>query len=57
MVTSIILAGIQTGGAAIARSTSIPIEISSVIQGCVTLFISAKIVIKFAKFKKQGKGE
>lgn len=55
LITSIILAGIQTGGAAIARSTSIPIEISSVIQGCVTLFISAKIVINFSKRKKQGK--
>ena len=56
LITSIILAGIQTGGAAIARSTSIPIEISQVIQGCVTLFISAKIIINFAKNRKK-KGE
>ncbi|MDY5731226.1 MAG: ABC transporter permease [Eubacteriales bacterium] len=54
LFTSIILAGIQTGGASIARSTSIPIEISQVIQGCVTLFISAKIVIRFAKHRKKG---
>ncbi|MEM1486032.1 ABC transporter permease [Oscillospiraceae bacterium PP1C4] len=55
LVTSIILAGIQTGGAAIARSTPIPMEISSVIQGCITLFISAKIVINFVKSKKNAK--
>ncbi|MEG2192740.1 MAG: ABC transporter permease [Oscillospiraceae bacterium] len=55
LITSIILAGIQTGGAAIARGTSIPIEISSVIQGCVTLFISAKIVINFSKKHKKSK--
>lgn len=57
LITSIILAGIQTGGSAIARSTSIPLEISSVIQGCVTLFISAKIVINFAKLKSKEKKE
>ncbi len=50
--TSIILAGIQTGGAAIARSTHVPLEISSIIQGCITLFISAKIVIQFRRRKK-----
>lgn len=51
--TSIILAGIQTGGASIARSTSIPIEISLVIQGCVTLFISAKIGFRYVRRRKQ----
>lgn len=53
LLTSIILAGIQTGGASIARSTSIPIEISQVIQGCVTLFISAKIIINLSKNRKK----
>lgn len=52
LVTSIILAGIQTGGAAIARSTSVPLEISSIIQGCITLFISAKIVIQIRRRQK-----
>ncbi len=52
LITSIVLAGIQTGGAAIARSTSIPLEISSIVQGCITLFISAKIAINFVLFKK-----
>jgi simple sugar transport system permease protein len=52
LVTSIILAGIQTGGAAIARSTSVPLEISSIIQGCITLFISAKIIIQIRRRQK-----
>lgn len=49
LITSIVLAGIQTGGAAIARSTSVPLEISAIIQGFITLFISAKIVIQFRR--------
>ncbi|MEG1458839.1 MAG: ABC transporter permease, partial [Acetivibrio sp.] len=55
LFTSIILAGIQTGGSAIARSTTVPLEISSVIQGCITLFISVKLVINFVKVKKASK--
>ncbi len=51
-ITSIVLAGIQTGGAAIGRSTNIPLEISSIVQGCITLFISAKITISFIRLKK-----
>lgn len=47
LLTSIILAGIQTGGSSIARSTNVPIEISAIIQGCITLFISAQIAINF----------
>ncbi len=53
--TSIILAGIQTGGGAIARSTHVPLEISSIIQGCITLFISAKIIIKWRRQTKAAK--
>lgn len=52
LLTSVILAGISTGGAAIARSTNVPLEISSIIQGCITLFISAKIVIQWRRRKK-----
>ena len=55
LMTSIILAGISTGGNAIARATTVPLEISTIIQGFITLFISAKIVIQFRK--KQRKTE
>lgn len=51
--TSIVLAGISTGGAAIDRSTDVPLEISAIIQGCITLFISAKIVIEIRRKRKQ----
>lgn len=58
LVTAIILSGISTGGAAIDRSTDIPVEIASIIRGCITLFISAKIAfqyrIKITKEKKHG---
>ena len=52
LLSSIILAGVQTGGSAIARSTNMPIEISAIVQGCITLFISAKIVIQWRRSKK-----
>ncbi len=55
-LTSIVLAGIQTGGAAIARSTNVPLEISSIIQGCITLFISAKIVIRLYRRRTGASG-
>ena len=54
LFTSILLAGIQTGGSAISRSTSVPLEISSIIQGCITLFISAKIVLNISGKGKRG---
>jgi len=53
LVTSIILAGITTGGAAADRSTDIPLEIAAIIQGCITLFISAKLIIEFRRKKKK----
>lgn len=55
LITSIILAAIQTGGTAIDRATSIPVEVSSIIQGCITLFISAKIIINFRRNRKKSK--
>jgi len=52
LISSIILAGIQTGGSAVARSMDMPIEISSIVQGCIILFISAKILIEWKHWKK-----
>jgi len=52
LISSIILASIQTGGTAISRFTEVPLEISQILQGCITLFISAKIVIKWRRKKK-----
>lgn len=52
LVSSIILASIQTGGTAISRFTDVPLEIAQILQGCITLFISAKIIIKWRRKKK-----
>ena len=52
LISSIILAGIQTGGSAVARSMDMPIEISAIVQGCIILFISAKIMIDWKHWKK-----
>ena len=52
LLASIILSGIQTGGSAVGRATAMPIEISSIIQGAVILFISAQIVISWKRSKK-----
>ncbi len=50
--TAIFLAGLQVGGQSIQRTADIPIEMSTVIQCCITLFVSVKLVIKFVKKKK-----
>jgi general nucleoside transport system permease protein len=43
VISSIVLAGIQTGGTMLEHKTSIPLDISFVIQSVITLMISAKI--------------
>ncbi len=49
---SIFLAGLQIGGSAIQRSLGIPLEISTIIQCCITLFVSVKLVFNFIKKRK-----
>lgn len=48
---SIFLSGLQIGGSAIQRSLGIPLEIATIIQCCITLFVSVKIVIQLQKAK------
>lgn len=55
-VVSIFLAGLQIGGSAIQRSLGIPLEIASIIQCCITLFVSVKITFRFVKKAKTQKG-
>lgn len=52
---SIFLAGLQIGGSAIQRSLGIPLEIATIIQCCITLFVSVKVVIRFTKKPKEAK--
>ena len=49
---SIFLSGLQIGGSAIQRSLGIPLEIATIIQCCITLFVSVKLVIRFVKKPK-----
>lgn len=53
LISSIFLSGLQIGGATLQRSMSIPSEIATIIQCCITLFVSIKIVIKFKQRKKK----
>lgn len=53
-VAAVLLAALQTGAMGMERNTDIPMEISSIIQAVLILFISAKITISFIKRKKAG---
>lgn len=54
LIVSIFLSGLQIGGSAIQRSFGIPLEISTIIQCCITLFVSVKLGFNFFR-KKHGK--
>lgn len=51
-VSAIFLAGLTTGGSSIERSMGVPSEVTIIIQGIITLLITAKFVIKFNQKKK-----
>ena len=52
VVCSIFLAGIQTGGAALERTTNVPLQLTMVIQSVITLFVSAKMLARYLKNRK-----
>ncbi|TCZ78809.1 ABC transporter permease [Paenibacillus albiflavus] len=52
---AILLAALQTGGMGIERNTEVPMEITSVIQAVIIVFISAKLTFAFIKRKKERK--
>lgn len=56
LVSSVFLSGLQVGGQAIQRSSSIPLQMATVIQSTITLFVSAKIGIQFLRKRKQKAG-
>jgi len=55
LISSIFLSGLQIGGSTLQRSMSIPSEIATIIQCCITLFVSIKILITFKQRKKNTK--
>lgn len=52
---SIFLSGLQIGGTAIQRELGIPLEISTIIQCSITLFVSVKLVFRHVKKSKAPK--
>ncbi len=55
-VTSIFLAALETGAMGMERNTQVPLEVSSIIQSVLILFISAKITLKWWKRKSKAGG-
>lgn len=51
-VAGILLAALQTGGMGMERNTNVPLEVSSIIEAVLILFVSAKITYSFLKRKK-----
>lgn len=52
---SIFLSGLQVGGQAIQRSANVPLQMSTVIQSSITLFVSVKFTYSFLKNRKKNK--
>ncbi|MCM3143540.1 ABC transporter permease [Brevibacillus sp. MER 51] len=57
IVTSILLAAFQTGAMGVERNTDVPLELASVIQAVLILFISAKFSYDWWKKRKAKGGE
>ncbi|WP_028589024.1 ABC transporter permease [Paenibacillus massiliensis] len=54
-VAAILLAALQTGSMGMERNTDVPLEVGSVIQAVLTLFVSAQIGYAFLKRRKEKK--
>ncbi|WP_274365400.1 ABC transporter permease [Paenibacillus thermotolerans] len=53
---SVLLAALQTGGMGVERNTDIPLEISSIIQAALILFVSARVSVSFFRRRKERVG-
>lgn len=53
--SSIFLAGLQVGGQSIQRTSSVPLQMATVIQSCITLFVSIKLTFGFIKSRRKKK--
>ncbi|MCR8642772.1 ABC transporter permease [Paenibacillus sp. N1-5-1-14] len=51
-LAAVLLAALQTGAMGVERNTEVPLEIASVIQAVIVVFVSAKISYAFIKRKK-----
>lgn len=57
LVASILLAGLATGGAALQRSTSIPVETVNMIEGVITILMSVKLLSLITLRRKHKKAK
>lgn len=57
-ISSVFLAGLTTGGASIELRQGIPSEITAIIQGVLTMFVTAKLVIdlRIGRFRTKKEG-
>lgn len=55
LFSSVFLAGIAIGGASIELSMNIPSEITQIIQGVITMLVTAKFVIRIRRERKNAK--
>lgn len=53
--SSVFLSALQVGGQSIQRSSNVPLQMATVIQSCITLFVSIKITTNFIKHKRKEK--
>ena len=51
LVYSIFLAGLNIGGTALQRNVGVPMQIADIIQCCITLFVSVKILHEYKRMK------
>ncbi|MFD0871951.1 ABC-type uncharacterized transport system, permease component [Chlamydia abortus] len=54
-LASLLLAALQTGAMGVERNTEVPLEIASVIQAAIVLFVSAKFGLALFKRRKERK--
>lgn len=55
--SSIFLSGLQVGGQSIQRSSNVPLQMATVIQSCITLFVSVKLTFGFINRKEKISGK
>lgn len=54
-VSSVFLAGLTIGGGAIQRTMKMPVELATIIQCCITLFVSVKFAVRFRGKRKKAR--
>ena len=55
IVASVLLAALQTGAMGVERNTEVPLEISSIVQAVLILFISAKLTLTYVNKRKKAR--